>query len=270
MSFLDRLLGRTHSPATRDIYKDVPFPAAYPGLNGKYEANNAKQAHFPLMKVLKGFLLFDKDLYDTDISQDSLDASVAFLKAAHQSLGTMTAQHIEDGDNIEITGYCEAQNQETGGYISYLEYRIPMKDQFNHVVKFDWSSLLMGRIDLEETSKRNLLTLMFGMTGFTIMPNDGASQQHIVPVDMFCRTGDNTLMVPTDIDSLICSMAYANQSFIQLMSGLQFDPAANQSWFEERRYVDADTLCSRLDCRTMSSFAADILEYYQAAGLAPQ
>lgn len=266
MSILDRFLGRTPAPVAIP-HGAVSVPADYPGLNAKYAGTDIMSAHFPLMKLLKGFLLFDKNIYLTNVPKDGLDASVKFLAETHECLGTMTAQHLSDRDNLEVVDYCEAFHEETGGYISHLEYRVSMKDQFDRAVKFDWFSLIMGKFNLNGDGR--LLTLMFGITGFNIMPNDGQQQTHIVPVDVFCRSGEGGLLAPSDAISLTSAMAYANQAFIQIAGGMEFNPAANETWFEERRLEEADRICSALESRTMASLDQEILEYRRLCGFAP-
>ena len=160
MGFFGRFLGRTPEPSAIP-HGAISIPADYPGLNAKYAGTEIMSAHFPLMKLLKGFLLFDRNIYITNVDKDRLDASVDFLTETHECLGTMTAQHLSDTGNREIVDYCEAFHEETSGYISYLEYRVSLKDQFDRAVKFDWSSLIMGKFNLKESDGK-LLTLMFG------------------------------------------------------------------------------------------------------------
>ncbi|MDY0030075.1 MAG: hypothetical protein RBR86_09065 [Pseudobdellovibrionaceae bacterium] len=266
MSILDRLLGRPPAPVSIPRGA-VSIPADYLGLNAKYAGTDATHAYFPLMKILKGFLLFDRNLYLTNVNKDGLDASVDFLTDTHECLGTMTAQHLSNKGNREVIDYCEAFHEETSGYLSYLEYRVSLKDQFDRAVKFDWSSLIMGKFNLDGDGK--LLTLMFCITGFNIMPNDGQNQAHIVPVDVFCRSGEDGLLVPSNAISLTSAMAYANQAFIQLAGGMKFDPSANETWFEDRRLEEADRICGSLESRTMASLDEDILQYERLCGLAP-
>ncbi|MDD3019632.1 MAG: hypothetical protein PHX61_01465 [Alphaproteobacteria bacterium] len=268
MSIFDKFFGRTPKPDA--IPRDaVSIPAEYPGLNAKYAGDDVMSARFPIMKLLKGFLLFDQSMYQTNLDPRGLNASVDFLAATHNRLGTLTGKHLSNRENLEIVDYCEAFHEETGGYLSYLEYRVSQKDQFDRAVKFDWSSLTMGRINLKDADKGGLLTLMFGMTGFNTTP-PGEHQIHIVPVDVLCRSGHDTFLAPTDALSLSSGMAYANQAFIQLAGGMEFDPVSNQTLFDEQRLGDADTICRHLEERTMTSLDAEILKYRGKIGLAPQ
>ncbi|OIN86663.1 MAG: hypothetical protein AUJ12_05130 [Alphaproteobacteria bacterium CG1_02_46_17] len=245
MSILSKIFSR---------YKDnnAPSAVAHPP-----EQEETFSYLFPYLYVVKGFQLFT-DLYyhDRDVSLDS--ESIKMLSSIYKAQDSLVADHLTDAGNTEVSDLCE-YFRDDGAFLSYIEYSHIDDPENKNERPSQWSSLMIARLEQPNPQQIHIDT-QFVLSGFTT-PVAGRSDLHFAPQVVMSRVneaGVDKLLVPSSDLDLIQSMAYGNQAFLQLVTGLPFDKHANQTWFEPRRFNEACQIFSSLTGRTRQNIQQDI------------
>lgn len=238
MSFLRQLMGRVANK----------FEPTEPK-----EPDDCACAVIPLVRILRTFQLFQEHFYTigTNIPADSTD--VKLLAAIYQEIKSPAQDHFQDPKNIRITDMC-ARQREDGSFLTYVEYL----HQQEGVGEIQWISLLLAKAATEDGAM--IFDPQFCMTGYTA---DGETEHGllVVPQEVLCRALDGDDMVfaqPENDNELVGAMAYANQAFLQFMSGAEITPRQNQQLLSPGNIKRASQIVLDLNKRDPHSLEHEI------------
>lgn len=224
------------------------------GIAAFEQAPQPQEQNFTIdyASLVRVFQLLNEDIFDIETNIPTDEDDIQVLAHVLSSMRAPAGDHLADSEwtKIELRSYY-ARNDAAS--ITFVEYTRTIKE----VGEQKCATILMSTSEMKDGIAQ--ITPLFSMTGNYTLSKDGSTQ--FVPISIICLvsySGEDVYYMPATKDEFKGTIAYANDTFLQLLSGSKIKPYDNQKWMEPKHQQAAADLYEQLMNRTAHSLAADI------------